>query len=89
VTSSGQRARLNGYYACFISYASADHPFAARLYNDLQREGVRCWFAPEDMKIGDPIRPAIGQAITMHEKLLLILSEKSLVDDHEGHAGSG
>src|SRR5438270_8000096 len=47
------------YYSCFISYSSADEDFAKRLHADLQDNGVRCWFAPEDMKIGDRIRPAI------------------------------
>src|SRR5260221_321628 len=41
------------YYTCFISYSSKDHQFAERLYADLQNNGVRCWFAPEDLKTGD------------------------------------
>jgi uncharacterized protein YjbI with pentapeptide repeats len=41
------------FYSCFISYSDKDRAFAERLYADLQSEGVRCWFAPEDMKIGD------------------------------------
>lgn len=66
------------YYSCFISYSSKDDDFAHRLYNDLQGQGVRCWFAPEDMKIGDRIRPRIDQSIRLHDKLLLILSEQSI-----------
>jgi uncharacterized protein YjbI with pentapeptide repeats len=49
------------FYSCFISYASRDQAFAERLYADLQNKGVRCWFAPEDMKIGDRIRDTIDQ----------------------------
>lgn len=66
------------YYSCFISYSSNDDDFAQRLYNDLQGKGVRCWFAPEDMKIGDRIRHRIDQSIRLHDKLLLILSEHSI-----------
>jgi hypothetical protein len=66
------------YYSCFISYSSNDDDFAQRLHNDLQGKGVRCWFAPEDMKIGDKIRPTIDQAIRLRDKLLLILSEQSI-----------
>jgi uncharacterized protein YjbI with pentapeptide repeats len=66
------------YYSCFISYSSKDHDFAERLHADLQSKGVRCWFAPEDMKIGDKIRPRIDEAIRIHEKLLLVLSEHSV-----------
>jgi uncharacterized protein YjbI with pentapeptide repeats len=47
------------FYSCFISYASKDHAFAECLHADLQNKGVRCWFAPEDMKIGDRLRPRI------------------------------
>ena len=69
------------YYTCFISYSSKDHDFAERLYADLQSNNVRCWFAPEDMKIGDKIRPRIDEAIRMHDKLLLVLSENSVDSD--------
>jgi len=66
------------YYSCFISYSSQDETFAQRLHADLQQKGVRCWFAPEDMKIGDKIRPTIDQSIRVHDKLLIVLSENSL-----------
>jgi hypothetical protein len=66
------------YYSCFISYSSKDDAFAKRLYTDLQQEGVRCWFAPEDMKTGDEIRSRIDEAIRIHDKLLLVLSEHSV-----------
>ncbi len=66
------------YYSCFISYSSKDEAFAKRLHTDLQNNGVRCWFAPEDMKIGDKFRQRIDEAIHVHERLLLILSEHSV-----------
>jgi uncharacterized protein YjbI with pentapeptide repeats len=66
------------YYSCFISYSSKDQDLAERLHNDLQAKGVRCWFAPEDMKTGDRIRARIEQEIRVHDKLLLILSEHSI-----------
>jgi len=44
------------FYSCFISYSSKDEAFAKCLYVDLQSKGVRCWFAPEDVKIGDRFR---------------------------------
>lgn len=66
------------YYSCFISYSSADEALAKRLHADLQAAGVRCWFAPEDLKIGDSIFEGIDQAIRLHEKLLIILSEASM-----------
>ena len=67
------------YYSCFLSYASKDHAFAERLYADLQNSGVRCWFAPKEMKIGDRLRPQIDDTIRLYDKLLLILSKHSVV----------
>ena len=66
------------FYSCFLSYSSANEDFAKRLYADLHREGVRCWFAPIDMKIGDKIRSRIDEAIHLQDKLLLLLSEHSI-----------
>jgi hypothetical protein len=66
------------FYSCFISYASQDQAFAERLHADLQNKGVRCWFAPEDMKIGDRLRPRIDETIRVYDKLLLVLSKTSV-----------
>jgi len=66
------------YYTCFISYAHQDEKLASRLYADLQKEGVRCWLASEDIKIGDKIRNRVDEAISLHEKLLLLLSGHAL-----------
>ncbi len=65
------------YYSCFISYSSKDNDFAQRLYADLQREHIRCWFAPEDLSIGDKFRSCIDEAILVYDKLLLVLSDNS------------
>jgi hypothetical protein len=65
-------------YSCFISHSSHDHEFCQRLHNDLQAADVRCWFAPEDLKIGDKFRDEIESAIRVHDKLLLVLSEHSV-----------
>ena len=65
------------FYSCFISYSTEDQRFADRLYADLQDNGVRSWFAPADMKIGDPIRKTIYEQIRVYEKLLLVFSKES------------
>lgn len=69
------------FYSCFISYSSKDDEYARRLHADLQDSGVRCWFAPEDLKIGDKTRRRIDDSIRVHDKLLLILSENSIASD--------
>ena len=66
------------YQSLFISYSTKDEEFANRLHEDLQSEGVRCWFAPKDMKIGDRIRQRIDESIREHDRLMIILSDNSL-----------
>jgi hypothetical protein len=41
--------------------------------------GVHCWFAPEDLKTGDRFRQRIDESIRLHDKLLLVLSEDSIL----------
>jgi hypothetical protein len=66
------------FYSCFISYSTKDQEFAERLHADLQNKGVRCWFAPEEIKAGRKLHEQIDEAIRLHDKLLLILSEHSM-----------
>ena len=66
------------FCTCFISHSSADNRLARRLYADLQAAGVRCWFAPEDLRIGERFRQEIDDAIRLYDKLLVILSCNSL-----------
>jgi hypothetical protein len=66
---------------CFISYSTKDQSFAERLHADLQNKGVRCWFAPEDLRIGDKIRMGIDESIRKYDKLLLILSRHSVTSE--------
>jgi hypothetical protein len=66
------------FHSCFISYSSRDEGFATRLHADLQNRGVRCWFAPEDLKIGQKIREALDEPIQLLDRLLLVLSANSI-----------
>ncbi len=66
------------YQSCFISYSSKDTPFARELHDSLQESGVRCWFAPEDLKIGDHYHQRIEESIRLYDKLVLILSEHAV-----------
>jgi uncharacterized protein YjbI with pentapeptide repeats len=69
------------HYSCFISYSTQDQEFADRLYADLQNKGVRCWFAPHDLRIGKKILDAVDAAIRLRDRVLLILSENSISSD--------
>ncbi len=75
---SSMVGRAIEFYSCFISYSTIDQAFAERLYNDLQGNGVRCWFAPHDIKGGRKIHEQIDEAIRLHDRLLLILSDHSM-----------
>jgi hypothetical protein len=69
------------FNSCFISYSSRNQGFADRLHADLQAKGVRCWFDRKDLKIGDKIRHRITEAILIHDKLMLVLTEQSIASD--------
>lgn len=69
------------FYSCFISYSTRDQDFADRLYADLQARGVRCWFAPHDVKSGRKILEQIDEAIRVYDRLLLILSPASIASE--------
>jgi len=66
------------FYSCFISYSGKDDAFAKELHTKLQAQGVRCWFAPEDLKIGDRFQERIEESIRLYDKLLVVLSENSV-----------
>ncbi|MEO7145684.1 MAG: TIR domain-containing protein [Bryobacteraceae bacterium] len=66
------------FHSCFISYSSEDEEIASKLHSDLIARGISCWYAPEDLKIGDKFRSVIDESIKVHDKLLLILSKASI-----------
>jgi hypothetical protein len=72
------------FYSCFISYSTKDQAFAERLHADLQARGVRCWFAPHDIQGGRKLHEQIDEAIKLHDKLLLVLSDASMNSEWVG-----
>ncbi|UCD58170.1 MAG: toll/interleukin-1 receptor domain-containing protein [Candidatus Hydrogenedentota bacterium] len=69
------------FRSCFISYSSKDHKFVEQLYKSLQDSGVRCWYAPENLKAGTRFPEEIAQAIRSKDRLLVVLSDASLESD--------
>lgn len=81
VTDRIRKAYLEGgarRAACFIRYNIRDESFAIRLCDDLQRNGVRCWLAPEDAHTGEKFHAHMDEAIRAGDKLLIVLSENSI-----------
>lgn len=72
------------YFSCFISYSGKDYKFAQKLHDDLQNQGVRCWFDRDDIKIGEVIRPTIDRQIRLRDKFLVILSKNSITSEFVG-----
>lgn len=66
------------FHSCFISYSSTDQEFAERLNADLRAKGLRVWFAPEDLKIGDHFQERIDESIGIYDKVMMVLSEASM-----------
>jgi hypothetical protein len=73
------------FYSCFISHSSQDEDFATRLHSRMVQEKLRVWYAPEDMRGGRKSIDQIDQAIRIHDKLLLVLSEASMSSDWVRH----
>jgi hypothetical protein len=67
------------YSSCFLSYARSDHPFADHLRLALLKQGISCWQDTQDMYGGDHWRGQIHDAISKHDRLVLICSRSSLV----------
>jgi len=66
------------YYSCFISYSSKDQKFADLLHSRMRNKHLRVWLATEDLKIGDRFRSTMDEAISLYDKLLLVLSKDSV-----------
>lgn len=65
----------------FISYATADEAFAARLHADLTKAGIPSWFAPRDVRPGLKIHQQLRDAIQASDRVLLILSPHSMASN--------
>lgn len=66
------------YESCFLSYSARDDDFVTRFFNDLQRGGIRAWYAPHDMRIGDHIRQTIDESLSLRDRVILVLSRASI-----------
>ena len=58
-----------------------DEAFAGHLHNHLQENGIRCWFAPENLKDSEPDKPTMYHTVRLPSRLLLILSQHSIKSD--------
>jgi uncharacterized protein YjbI with pentapeptide repeats len=67
------------FYSCFLSHADPDYELADRLRTDLIANDVSCWHYRHDMQGGKFWRTQVQTAIKLHDKLVLICSENSVL----------
>lgn len=65
-------------YQLFISYASEDEDYATSLAKSLSYFGLKVWFAPLSLNIGDKLLDSINAGLMASEYGLLLLSPKYL-----------
>src|ERR1700723_1611982 len=68
----------------FVSYASHDAAVANSVVEALERQGIRCWMAPRDVKPGAQYADAIVRAINEAKSLVLVLSQSAVGSSHVG-----
>lgn len=61
----------------FISHATADKEAAEAICRALERDGIRCWIAPRDIRPGREWGEAILEAVKASRVLLLVFSKRS------------
>jgi hypothetical protein len=66
------------FFSCFISYSSLDEPFAVRLHDALQSNGIRCWLDKKQLLPGHDISRELERGIHVYDKFLLCASKNSL-----------
>ena len=61
----------------FISYSHKDKTVADAICFALEENGIRCWYAPRDIKPGEPWAGAIAEAIPQGKALVLVFTDFS------------
>ncbi|MCB2209766.1 TIR domain-containing protein [bacterium] len=61
----------------FVSYSSKDKAVADTIVASLENNGIRCWYAPRDIKPGDDWGTAITDAIETCRVFLMIFSSNA------------
>lgn len=74
-TPHANNSTSKGYI--FISYSSKDNDVAQKIKNNLLKEGVQYWIAPESIPIGSEYTEVIVNAIENSMGVILILSDNS------------
>lgn len=66
----------------FLSYSSKDKSIADGVVSTLEQNGIRCWYAPRDIKPSEDWGQAIANAIQDTRVFLIIFSEHANQSQH-------
>jgi hypothetical protein len=66
----------------FVSYPSVDKSTADAVVASLESAGLRCWYAPRDVRAGSDWAAAIIDAIESARLMVLVFSEATNSSDH-------
>lgn len=69
---------LRDQRSCFISFSAKDYPFARQLRSRLQRENIKVWYSPKELKSGGKVSEDLARAIHSYNAFIMVLSETSL-----------
>jgi len=62
-------------YDVFISYSSADRPWAIKLYESLQEKGIKPFLDQKRLDVGKPWEPALAKAVQTSQHLIVLWSD--------------
>jgi uncharacterized protein (TIGR03067 family) len=66
----------------FVSYSSRDQPWADKIIEFLEQDGIRCWYAPRDITAGAEWGSAIIDGIHQCRVMIVVFSEHSNQSSH-------
>ena len=72
----GDQAKNEGHEV-FVSYSSKNKKIVDAIVADLERNGVKCWYAPRDIMPGEPWAAAITRALESAKVMLLVYTSES------------
>ncbi len=62
----------------FICHASADKPFARKLYADLRKFGISVWLDEKEIAVGDSIYDSVEHGLSSSDYTIVVLSQVAL-----------
>lgn len=82
VAKPPETARDTKHQGVFISYSSKEKTIADAICGALERERIRCWIAPRDIRPGKEYAESIIEAISGCRMMVVILSAASNASPH-------